>query len=328
MTHTPWIGPGGQVMRRLELHLTYTCPERCAFCSEAHRMDRFRRFPVTWGRVARVLRTHAARGVQAVHLTGGEPTIHPRFLDVLRLARRLGMRTSIGTIGTRLADPDFAARAGPLLDEALFSLHGPDAGTHDALAGREGSFERVTAAIRNTGAVGRTFLAVNTVLTRRNVDRLPETIALAESLGARLVVVSNTTPEGAAHDRYEALAVPLEVLAERLPGAARAARRAVVRFFGVPMCLLGPARMLSNDLHWDPRVTVEWVALPGRVAYTGIYSWTPARKRVHVAACEGCSARGVCAGVFDLAAERMSLEALRPLEGPAVRAAMTPQDGL
>ena len=26
------------------------------------------------------------------------------------------------------------------------------------------------------------------------------------------------------------------------------------------MCLLGPHRMLSNDLHWDPRVTVEWTA--------------------------------------------------------------------
>ena len=31
---TPWIGPNGKIMERLELHLTYTCPERCVFCSE------------------------------------------------------------------------------------------------------------------------------------------------------------------------------------------------------------------------------------------------------------------------------------------------------
>ena len=56
-TPTPWIGPAGQRMTRLELHLTYTCPERCVFCSEDHRMAKFNRFPVTWGRGAKVLRT-------------------------------------------------------------------------------------------------------------------------------------------------------------------------------------------------------------------------------------------------------------------------------
>ena len=89
-------------------------------------MTAYREYPVSWGRVATVLRTHAEKGVRAVHLTGGEPTIHPRFIDVLSLARKLGMRTSVGTIGTMLAREDFAARALPDLDEALFSLHGPE----------------------------------------------------------------------------------------------------------------------------------------------------------------------------------------------------------
>ena len=137
----PWIGPQGQVMERLELHLTYHCPERCVFCSEEHRMDSYRPYKVTWGRVARVLRTHAARGVRNVHFTGGEPTIHPRFVDVLMLARKLGLRTSIGTIGTMLCREDFARAALPYLDEGLFSLHGPTAEVHDALARKKGSFD-------------------------------------------------------------------------------------------------------------------------------------------------------------------------------------------
>ena len=85
--------------------------------------------------------------MRAVHLTGGEPTIHPRFIDVLKLAKKLGMRTSVGTIGTMLKRPQFAEACLPYLDEALFSIHGPDAETHDALTGREGSFEQVTAAM-------------------------------------------------------------------------------------------------------------------------------------------------------------------------------------
>jgi MoaA/NifB/PqqE/SkfB family radical SAM enzyme len=313
---TPWIGPEGQIMRRLELHLTYTCPERCVFCSEEHRMARFRQFPVTWGRAATILRQHAARGGDGVHFTGGEPTIHPRFLDILRLSRKLGMRTSIGTIGTMLSRPGFAESVLPFLDEALFSLHGPDAATHDALARRAGSFERVTEAIRRCVAVRPDFGAyVNTVLTRHNAAVLPQTIALADALGAKLIVVSNTTPEGAGLDAYDDLAVPLSVLAETLPRAAGAAKTAVLRFFGVPMCLLGPHRALSNDLHWDPRVTVEWTAHPGAVRFEGLYSWAPDRKRVHVAQCTDCTLRGVCMGVFDEYARRWPTTDLTPILG-------------
>ncbi|MEZ4226374.1 MAG: radical SAM protein [Polyangiaceae bacterium] len=312
----PWIGPHGRAMERLELHLTYTCPERCRFCSESHRMQAYRPYAVTWGRVASVLRTHAERGVKNVHFTGGEPTIHPRFVEALTLAKKLGMRTSIGTIGTRLSDETFARRALPVLDEALFSLHGPTAAVHDPLAGREGSFATVTRALELCARLAPSFSPfVNTVVTKDNIDALGDTIALAEGLGARLIVVSNTTPEGGGLDYYDELAVSLERLAEVLPVAARRAQKAIVRFFGVPMCVLGDAAMLSNDLHWDPRVTVEWQSAPGKVVFDGIYSWAPDRKRVHVAACESCDRRSVCMGVFDAYAATRSTAALVPYRG-------------
>lgn len=309
----PWIGPHGRPVERLELHLTYSCPERCQFCSEEHRMRDFRRFPVTWARVATVLRQSAARGVGSVHLTGGEPTIHPDFVRVLGLAKKLNMRTSVGTIGTMLCREEFARAALPLLDEALFSLHGPDARTHDALTRRHGSFEQVTRALSLCLRVKRDFGAfVNTVITNHNIDLLPETVALAGRLGARLVVVSNTTAEGGGLDHYEALAVRLEKLAEVLPRVPDAAPGTVVRFFGVPMCLLHDKGMLSNDLHWDARVTVEWARRPGKVVFDGVYNWTPDRKRVHAPECQPCQARGICMGVPDRYAELFSTAALRP----------------
>lgn len=310
---TPWIGPNGEVMERLELHLTYHCPERCVFCSEEHRMEAFKRFPVTWGRVARTLRLHAARGVRNVHFTGGEPTIHPQFIEACVLAHKLGMRTSIGTIGTRLADRDFAERAIPHLDEALFSLHGPTAEVHDAMARRAGSFDQVVAAIRNARAVNPDFrVFVNTVVTKLNVHALPDTVAFADALGAQLIVVSNTTPEGGGYDHFKELGLPLATLAEVMPQVPPRAKNAVIRFFGMPMCLLGSYDVLSNDLHWDPRVTVEWGRRPGKVVFEGIYNWSPDRRRTRVAPCRTCSRNQVCMGIYDRYAELYDTSELRP----------------
>ena len=299
--HTnPWVGPNGEKMERLELHLTYTCPERCLFCSEDHRMDRYKQFPVTWARVATVLRMHAQNGVRNIHITGGEPTIHPRFIDVLRLSKKLGMRTSVGTIGTMLSRPDFAQRALPFLDEALFSIHGPSAEVHDKMAGRVGSFQRVTTAFRNARAHSPRFGAyVNTVVTRHNVDHLPDTVAMADEMGAKLIVISNTTPEGAAFDQYAKLAVPLAKLREVVPKVMAKKPKAIVRFFGIPVCQLGEHAMTSNDLHWDPRVTVEWGSKPGKVVFDGIFSWKPDRKRLRTDACEKCDWKGVCMGIYE-----------------------------
>ncbi|MCB9664905.1 MAG: radical SAM protein [Alphaproteobacteria bacterium] len=312
-TDTPWIGPHGEVMERLELHLTYHCPERCVFCSEEHRMAAYHPFSVTWGRVAKVLRLHASRGVKSVHFTGGEPTIHPQFIEACTLARKLGMRTSIGTIGTRLADLDFARRAVPVLSEALFSLHGPNPEVNDRMTRRQGSFAQTVAAMRNTLEVDPDFdLFVNTVVTKLNVDALPDTVALADELGAKLIIVSNTTPEGGGLDKYAELGLPLSKIAEIMPQVPPRAKRAIVRFFGMPMCLLRPYDLFSNDLHWDPRVTVEWASKPGKVVFEGQYNWEPNRKRQLVEPCRRCSRNGICMGVYDRYAELYDTSELRP----------------
>ena len=307
-----WIGPNGQIMRRLELHLTYHCPERCVFCSEEHRMKKYSPFPVTWGRVAKVLRTHAARGVKNVHFTGGEPSIHPKFIQALQLAKKLGMRTSVGTIGTMLSRESFARSALEYLDEALFSIHGPDAQTHDGLTQRKGSFDRVTQAFNICKKYKPSFGAfVNTVVTKYNIHCLEDTLSYLDDMGAHLIVVSNLTPEGGGGDRYTELAVPLEELKSVVPRAASGVKNAVLRFFGMPMCILEPYHMYSNDLHWDPRVTVEWMSKPGSVVFDGIYSWAPDRKRVHVQACKTCIRKDICMGVFDKYTELWDVNSVR-----------------
>ena len=313
----PWIGLNDQPVELLELHLSYRCPNHCRFCSEAERMGAFRQYPVSWGMVATVLRRHAERGVTKLHLTGGEPTIHPRLIEALTMGRKLGMATSVSTNGVMLSREPFARLAVPLLDDCMFSLHGPKPAIHERLTGRPGSFEQAVGAMRTVLSVNPEFaIHVNIVVTQHNVDTLGETVKLAGELGASLIVVSNVSPEGNGAKAYGDLAVPLSRLQEVLPTLPPQAPGSIIRFFAVPMCILGDHAMLSNDLYWDPRVTVEWGNEPGKVVYGEVYSWQPARKRVHVAECMGCLQQNVCMGVFEQyrVDHPADLELLRPLK--------------
>lgn len=309
------LGPQGQRVDRLELHLSYRCPNRCQFCSEAERLAAFGDLPVSWGMVATVLRRQAELGVTKIHFTGGEPTLHPRLLDALRLARKLSMSTSVSTNGVRLSRASFAHQAVGLLDDAMFSLHGPAAEVHDGLTGRAGSFDQVVGAMRTVRRLDPSFTVhVNIVVSRHNVDVLADTVALAADLGASLIVVSNVSPEGRGAEQYRDLAVPLGRLAAVLPSLPSQAPEAIVRFFAMPMCLLGDHAMLSNDLFWDPRVTVEWRREPGKVVYGEVHSFQPSRKRAHVAECDECLHQQVCMGPFERYTE----------EYPADRALLRP----
>jgi len=58
------------------------------------------------------LRAQCPAPAFAVQFTGGEPTLHPRFLDIVAAAKALGFsHIQVTSNGLKLADPDFAGRA-------------------------------------------------------------------------------------------------------------------------------------------------------------------------------------------------------------------------
>ncbi|MCR4295891.1 MAG: radical SAM protein [Elusimicrobia bacterium] len=289
--------------RRLELHLSYTCGQSCAFCSESARMAKWRHAPFRGEEISDVLLARRKAGFNHVTFTGGEPTAHALLPAALGAARKLGFNTYLTTNGGLFAQEAYAAEVLPLVDELCLSVHGPDAETHDDSAATPGSFARATRALENIERHGdRVYLLTNTVVTRRNWERVPDTLAFLRSRPKiRHVLLSNVAPEGRAASAYRSLAVPLSWWRERLPELARPFEdgRVVLRLFGLPLCVLGGRDDLSNDAHFSPRVTVERRALRGLPSLVSITSRDASRRRSKPLACRACEARGDCAGVFD-----------------------------
>ncbi|MDD5303250.1 MAG: radical SAM protein [Elusimicrobia bacterium] len=289
--------------RRLELHLSYICGQKCGFCSESVRMARWRHAPLKGEEISSVLLERRKAGFNHVTFTGGEPTAHPLLPAALGAARKLGFNTYLTTNGGLFAREEYAREVLPLVDEICLSVHGPDAESHDAAAETPGSFARAMSALENIERHGASaYLLTNTVVTRRNWERVPETLSLLTSHPKiRHCLLSNVAPEGRAAAAYRSLAVPLAAWRERLPELARPFEdgRVVLRLFGLPLCVLGGRDELSNDAHFSPRVTVERRGARGRPSLIAIASRDASRRRSKPLTCRSCEASGDCAGVFN-----------------------------
>jgi MoaA/NifB/PqqE/SkfB family radical SAM enzyme len=159
--------------KRNWVRLSYDCNNHCTFCldSDAHngtmRATADIKTQIIEGR---------KRGMQRLILSGGEPTMHPNFLDFVKLGRRAGYRkVQTVTNGRMFKYPEFLNRAVENgLDEITFSLHGHTAKLHDALVGTPGAFADETAGLRAALASGRFIVNVDIVINKQNVKHLPE----------------------------------------------------------------------------------------------------------------------------------------------------------
>jgi MoaA/NifB/PqqE/SkfB family radical SAM enzyme len=128
-------------------------------------------------------------GATRLILSGGEPTIHPNYVDFIKLGARAGYKKIQTVTNGRLFQyQDYLDRcleAG--LDEITFSLHGPNARVHDALVGVKGAFEQESAGLRRAvetrNRTGRPIVNVDIVINKANVKHLTEMLDLFMSWG-------------------------------------------------------------------------------------------------------------------------------------------------
>lgn len=169
--------------------LTHRCPLHCPYCSNPLELAaRAEEMPIEdW---ERVLAEAAALGVMQVGFSGGEPLLYPDLVRLVRAARKEGLYSNLITSGIGLT----AERARELreagLDAVQISIQADEAEPANHIAGATTHERKLTAA---RVAVEAGFpLGINVVLHRRNIDRLPAIISLAESLGAMRIELANT----------------------------------------------------------------------------------------------------------------------------------------
>ncbi|MFP4106747.1 MAG: tetraether lipid synthase Tes [Phycisphaerae bacterium] len=117
----------------------------------------------------------------AIQFAGGEPTLHPDFLKIVRTAGRMGFsHIQIATNGIRIADEKFAREA---YDAGLHTLYlqfdGVGEEAHRQTRNFPGIWEKKLAAIENARRLGMKVCLVPTILKGVNDEQVKEIFRFA-----------------------------------------------------------------------------------------------------------------------------------------------------
>lgn len=278
---------------KLIMNVTYVCNNHCTFCAVGTRTQLDGHPP----RQREYLEAYRARGVTMVDFDGGEPTLNPELLDLVRHARRIGYtRVNVTTNGRRCAYEDYAeALVTSGLTTLLFSVHGPDARTHAQQVGVAEAFDQTLAGIRNCLAhkPEDVELGINVTITKGNHDKLEAIAQLTQELGLAWLNLQFLTPFGRA----------TKWVAPDTAAAARTAMRLIDRFgdrmkimvINLPFCFMpGYEAHLTGDL---AKLSRHMVFVNNETVNLAEYL---AERRTRKPVCEECPHACFCGGFYEL----------------------------
>jgi pyrroloquinoline quinone biosynthesis protein E len=167
--------------------ITYRCPLHCPYCSNPTQTQNDQE--LTTNEWVRVIREAAALGVLQIGFSGGEPLARRDLADLVGAAREASLYTNLITSGIGLDDDRVGALRDAGLDSVQLSFQSDSADLADEIAGARAHQRKLETAakIRAAGIP----LSLNFVIHRRNIDRLPQMIELAEWLQAERVELAN-----------------------------------------------------------------------------------------------------------------------------------------
>lgn len=158
--------------KRVDIKIGYQCNNHCLFCVQGDKR-KWRAF-----RDKRDIEkdlVEARRTCDSIVLTGGEPTLHPKFLNLVNFAKKLNFKTiQIQTNARMFAYQKFCqetVEAGA--NEFSPALHGHIAELHDKLTTVPGSFKQTIQGIKNLKGLNQRIIT-NTVINKFNYKYLPE----------------------------------------------------------------------------------------------------------------------------------------------------------
>lgn len=158
----------------MEIEFSRICNFRCSYCYVPDRSEC--RNELSREEIKDIILQAKALGARKIIILGGEPSIYPHLVEMLRFLGREGLEIEMFTNGSGI-DSDLAAVLAEEKVRVVLKLNSRDEATQDRLAGKKGAFQIINTALATLREAGYPspdqFLAISTVICRQNIKELP-----------------------------------------------------------------------------------------------------------------------------------------------------------
>lgn len=271
----------GQLGQEQLIRINFHCNQACRFCFVSTHL------PAPAEAMLREAIVEAAQAGKQVTLTGGEPTLNPRLIDYIRLAKAHSplLPVALQSNAIRLADPALtSAVIAAGIGWVQVSLHGSHAELAEAMSDAPGTFAGQVAGIDQLHRHPSVYLTINFVMAQRNFADLVAFVELCAQRWPRATVTLSFVGPSSDVVPKDASMVPsyTDVLPHLLAAMARAEELGVdlgglESMCGMPLCLL-PERYRQS-------------------AQSEIPEGYDQGEFIHPPACNRCELRANCFGV-------------------------------
>ena len=306
-----------------EIVLNHNCDLACRFCSQGDFNP-----AVRTGLKEAVRHIYMARrmGYQRLGFSGGEALLRSELPSLTATARKVGFKAvRLQTNGMKLSDPDLCrrlAKAG--LTVCKFTFLGADAGLHDRLTGKKGSFKKSLRGLENMLAFNLS-VGVNLLVTKQNFRQLKKILRFFMNRGVSNFVLIYPIYAGNMRKNFRTLGVGMpeasKFIVEALDLAQAAGLEKEVKVLNMPPCL-----MPGHETR-----TVELYKFNTMVASPLGFNWdldsniSEAKERGPV--CASCMFRKPCPGVDYNYLELFGWKGFTPVIRPAKKKTLRPEPG-
>lgn len=281
----------------------FSCNNNCIICSTR---PKGKTYPDRSSQeIIKDLREGKKKNYQIVEFTGGEPTIRPDILDLIKIAKELGYKEiTLSTNARMLSYDSFCQKAIKNgLTRVTFTLNAPDSHLGDAICRTPGAFEQILQGIRNVLKCPQITVSANTVPFQLNYKYLHQIGKFIQDLGINTWNILDLIPDGYAKDFYQRLSIKMSDLSLTLNNLKDIIKDfQVVNFFDFSLCLFRP------ELRENPRT--HFITAQGRVEITKQVGYQPKRfeksadnfyQDIHkerTKVCQDCKFSQSCGGIW------------------------------
>jgi MoaA/NifB/PqqE/SkfB family radical SAM enzyme len=186
-----------QANRSLYLKVGHLCNSKCLYCVAGVADQPF----IDLSLLKKKLEEKAA-DYRSVIFTGGEPSMHPRFFELLAIAYYLGYKIEIQSNIRAFSSEKFTARIKKFNAKIIVCMNSSREDVFDAMADAPGAFKQTVKGVKNLKN-NEIDLHTKIIITKLNSDHLTDVVRFVRDFGIRYAMLVFPTPMGLARDNFK-----------------------------------------------------------------------------------------------------------------------------